>query len=127
MYPQFFQSNPDAAVPEYQTRLGVYPEGCGLNAVDVSWGHDEYLYHVVKDYLPEEGLYMIRYHSCYPIHKEGAYQYLMNAHDREMFRWVDAFNPYDLYSKSDTKPDVEKLKPYYQELIAEFFPRELRW
>ena len=30
-------------------------------------------------------------------------------------------------AKSDTKPDVEKLKPYYQELIAEFFPRELRW
>jgi inositol oxygenase len=32
-----------------------------------------------------------------------------------------------LYSKSHTKPDVEKLKPYYQELIAEFFPPELRW
>ena len=24
--------------------------------VHLSWGHDEYLYHVVKDYLPEEGL-----------------------------------------------------------------------
>jgi inositol oxygenase len=127
VYPKFFQANPDAAVPEYQTPLGIYTEGCGLDAVDISWGHDEYLYHVVKDHLPEEGLYMIRYHSCYPIHKEGAYQYLMNAHDREMFRWVDAFNPYDLYSKGHTKPDVKELKPYYQELIAEFFPQELRW
>jgi len=127
VYPEFFQANADAAVPEYQTPLGVYTEGCGLDAVDISWGHDEYLYHVAKDYLPEQGLYMIRYHSCYPIHKEGAYRHLMNAHDKEMFRWVDAFNPYDLYSKSHTKPDVEKLKPYYQELIAEFFPTEVRW
>ena len=127
VYPEFFRANADAAVPAYQTRLGVYTEACGLDAVDISWGHDEYLYHVVKDYLPEEGLYMIRYHSCYPIHKEGAYPYLMNAHDKEMFRWVDAFNPYDLYSKGHAKPDVEKLKPYYQELIAEYFPPELRW
>jgi inositol oxygenase len=127
VYPDFFRANPDAAVPEYQTRLGVYTEACGLDAVDISWGHDEYLYNVVKDYLPEEGLYMIRYHSCYPIHREGAYQYLMNAHDKEMFRWVDAFNPYDLYSKGHAKPNVEELKPYYQELIAEYFPPELRW
>ena len=28
---------------------------------------------VVKDYLPESALYMIRYHSFYPGHKEGAY------------------------------------------------------
>jgi inositol oxygenase len=127
VYPQYFAANPDAAVPLYQTRLGIYEEGCGLDKVYLSWGHDEYMYQVVKDYLPEEGLYMIRYHSCYPIHKEHAYPYLMSDHDREMFRWVDAFNPYDLYSKSDSKPDTEKLRPFYQELIAEFFPEELRW
>jgi inositol oxygenase len=51
----------------------------------------------------------------------------MNEHDREMFQWVHAFNPYDLYSKGHAKPDEEKLKPYYRELIAEFFPAELRW
>jgi inositol oxygenase len=127
VYQEFFRENADAAVPEYQMRLGVYEEGCGLDAVDISWGHDEYLYHIVKDYLPEEAHYMIRYHSCYPIHKEGAYSYLMNARDREMFQWVHAFNPYDLYSKGHAKPDAEKLKPYYQELIAEYFPAELRW
>ncbi|MBZ5565755.1 MAG: inositol oxygenase, partial [Acidobacteriia bacterium] len=57
---EFFQFNPDVRNPEYQTRLGVYEEGGGLERVDMSWGHDEYLYHVVKDYLPEEALYMIR-------------------------------------------------------------------
>ena len=30
----------------------------------------------------------------------------MNDHDREMFSWVRKFNPYDLYSKSETKPKL---------------------
>jgi len=127
VYPEFFKANPDSAAPQYQTRLGVYEEGCGLDKVDMSWGHDEYLYHVVKDYVPEEGLYMIRYHSFYPGHEDGAYQYLMNDHDQEMFQWVRQFNPYDLYSKSAERPDIDKLRPYYEELIAEYFPPALRW
>ena len=44
-----------------------------------------------------------------------------------MFRWVRAFNPYDLYSKAAERPDVEKLRPYYEELIAEYFPPVLNW
>ena len=48
VYPEFFRDNPDSRVPEYQTRLGVYTEGCGLKNVDLSWGHDEYLYQVVR-------------------------------------------------------------------------------
>ena len=93
----------------------------------ISWGHDEYLYQVTKNYLPQEALYMIRYHSCYAIHREGQYEHLMSAQDREMFEWVRRFNPYDLYSKGHTKPDVAALTPYYQELINEFFPPTLRW
>jgi inositol oxygenase len=127
VYPEFFKANPDSAVRAYQTRTGIYEEGCGLDKVDLSWGHDEYLYHVVKDYLPEEGLYMIRYHSFYPCHREGAYQYLMDAHDKQMFEWVRAFNPYDLYSKSATRPDANTLRPFYQELIGEYFPAQIRW
>ena len=57
---------PTRRCPSTRRRCGIYEEGCGLDNVDLSWGHDEYLYHVVKDYLPEEGLYMIRYHSFYP-------------------------------------------------------------
>ena len=93
----------------------------------LSWGHDEYLYHVVRDYLPEPALYMIRYHSFYAAHREGAYEHLMNGHDKKLFGAVRAFNPYDLYSKGEPKPDVERLKPFYQELIAEYFPPVLRW
>ena len=85
----------------------------------MSWGHDEYMYNVVKDYLPGDALYPIRYHSFYAAHKEGAYGHLMNDHDRKMFEWVRRFNPYDLYSKADQKPDLKTLKPFYEELIAD--------
>ena len=127
VFPEFFAANPDSQVPEYQTRLGLYTENCGLDKVMISWGHDEYLYQVTKNYLPQEALYMIRYHSCYAIHREGQYEHLMNAQDREMFERVRHFNPYDLYSKGHTKPDVAALTPYYQELINEFFPATLSW
>ena len=122
-----FQANADFQNKLYQTELGIYEAGCGLDQVMLSWGHDEYLYHVVKDYLPLPGLYMIRYHSCYPIHHEQAYQALMNQQDRELFVWVNDFNQYDLYTKRDERMDVQALRPYYEELIAEFFPIQIRW
>jgi inositol oxygenase len=127
VFHEFFRDNPDSQVAQYQTKFGVYEPGCGLNNVDVSWGHDEYLYMVTKDYLPEPAQYMIRYHSCYPIHREGAYDYLMNDRDREMFDQVRTFNPYDLYSKADSRVDVGQLRPYYEDLIREYFPEKLRW
>jgi inositol oxygenase len=127
VFPEYFAENPDAAVAEYQTPLGIYERGCGLDGVLMSWGHDEYLYHVVRDYLPDESLYMIRYHSFYAAHREGAYDHLMNDRDREMFHWVRAFNPYDLYTKSHQRPNLAALRPYYEELIAEFLPPVLAW
>lgn len=127
VFPEFFRDNPDSRVPEYQTRLGVYEQGCGLSKVDLSWGHDEYLYQVVKDYLPEEALYMIRYHSFYPWHREGQYGYLMDEKDRAMLPWVQKFNPYDLYSKSAERPRLADVKPFYEELVAEYFPPKIAW
>jgi inositol oxygenase len=125
VYPEFFAENPDSQVPEYQTAAGVYREGCGLDAVHLSWGHDEYLYHMMKPHLPEPALYMIRYHSFYAAHREGQYDHLMTDHDRTMFAWVRAFNPYDLYSKSPTPPKLSELRPNYEDLIAKYLPTEL--
>jgi inositol oxygenase len=127
VFPEFFKDNPDYQVPKYQTSSGVYEPGCGLENVNLSWGHDEYMYHVVKDHLPDEALYMIRYHSFYPWHKEGAYAHLLSEKDRQMLPWVQRFNPYDLYSKATAKPDKDQLRPFYQELIDEYFPAELKW
>ncbi len=127
VFAEFFADNPDARVPQYQTPCGVYEPGCGLRNVRLSWGHDEYLYRVVKDHLPDEALYMIRYHSFYAAHREGAYGHLMDDRDRALFAAVRAFNPYDLYSKGAERPDVARLRPFYEELIAEFFPPVLCW
>ncbi len=127
VYPQYFDANPDSQNPELMTRYGVYDEQCGLDNVNLSWGHDEYLYHVTKKYLPEEAQCMIRYHSWYSAHRELDYQFLMSDHDMQMMDWVRKFNPYDLYSKSAVKPDFDTLKPYYDDLISEFFPKTIKW
>ena len=70
---------------------------------------------------------MIRYHSFYPWHREGAYKHLMNEKDKKLLAAVQAFNPYDLYSKSDEPVDPVKLRPYYEGLIAKFFNPVLDW
>jgi len=127
VFPEFFTDNPDYQIPAYQTACGIYDRNCGLDKVKMSWGHDEYMYHVTKDYLPLEAQYMVRYHSFYAAHKEHGFQHLMNEQDREMFAWVRKFNPYDLYSKGEEKPRVAELKQYYQELIAEYFPVKIKW
>jgi inositol oxygenase len=127
VFHEFFRENPDWNDTRYRTECGIYEPGGGLDQVEMSWGHDEYLYHVVKDYLPEEGLAMIRYHSFYPAHREGEYTHLMNDRDQARMEWVRAFNPYDLYSKGHEPPDVEKLKPFYQDLIREYFPEQIAW
>lgn len=127
VFPEFFEANPDRRNPAYQTANGIYEPHCGLENLELSWGHDEYLYRVMKPYLPEPALAMIRYHSCYPIHREGAYQHLLTDKDEKTLEWVRLFNPYDLYSKSDEKVPLARLKPYYDELINEYFPAKIRW
>ena len=95
----------------------------------MSWGHDEYLYYVAKESstLPEEALYIIRYHSFYALHKESAYDYLLDEYDRQMIPWLKLFNPYDLYSKTNKTVDYSECVPYYQELISRYFPETVRW
>jgi inositol oxygenase len=127
VFPEYFRANPDYRNPLYQTKFGIYEENCGLDRVTMSFGHDGYIYEAMKNYLPMESLYMLRYHSFYAWHRHGAYDYLCNEQDRAMLQWVLKFNPYDLYSKGHTKPDLKQLKPYYDELFAEFFPEKIAW
>ncbi|KAL1914240.1 uncharacterized protein VTP21DRAFT_9080 [Calcarisporiella thermophila] len=127
VYPQWFTRNPDFHDSKLNSKFGIYQPHCGLHNVHMSFGHDEYLYHVTKNYLPEEALYIIRFHSFYAAHREGEYQHLMTEKDKEMLEWVKKFNPYDLYSKNESPPNVEELKPYYLELINEYFPEKIKW
>lgn len=127
VYSEFFSANPDYNNPLYQTKLGVYTQNCGLDNVHMSWGHDEYVYHMMKPYIPESGLYMLRYHSFYAQHRENAYDHLMSEKDHELFKWVRLFNPYDLYSKNPNQKSWEELKPYYRALVAKYLPVNIKF
>lgn len=125
-----FAKNPDLQDPKLNTRQGIYTENCGLDRVLMSWGHDEYLYRVLQanqHSLPEEALYIIRFHSFYPWHSSGAYRYLCNNKDEEMLRWVNEFNQFDLYTKAPDMPDVDALHDYYEGLLRKYVPGKLQW
>eukprot|EP00640_Fibrocapsa_japonica_P003416 CAMPEP_0113939542 /NCGR_PEP_ID=MMETSP1339-20121228/5838_1 /TAXON_ID=94617 /ORGANISM="Fibrocapsa japonica" /LENGTH=309 /DNA_ID=CAMNT_0000943073 /DNA_START=75 /DNA_END=1004 /DNA_ORIENTATION=+ /assembly_acc=CAM_ASM_000762 len=150
VYPDSFAENPDFEHPIYSTKLGIYQEHCGLDKVVMSFGHDEYLYQVLKNScrgegckgsskfsttgggesglgLPLPAMACIRFHSFYPWHKQGGYQYLCNEHDAEMLPWVKIFNKADLYSKADDLVNVEEIREYYDGLICKYLPDTLEW
>ena len=44
-----------------------------------------------------------------------------------MVKWVRAFNRYDSVSKDAPRPNLEELRPFYEDLVQEFFPSPLGW
>jgi len=134
VYPEFFKENPDNKDPRYNTKYGMYEPNCGLSNVLMTYGHDEYIYQVLTGnpcLLPDEALYVLRYHSFYAWHQHNAYDYLCSDKDRQMLFWVKEFQKADLYSKSDKPedlPDPKKLRSYYDGLIKKYFPvQNLKW
>lgn len=125
-----FVDNPDLKDPRYNTKYGQYSPNCGLENVQISWGHDEYLYQVLlanNHHLPDEALHIIRFHSFYPYHGGGAYRHLSNEKDEKILPWIKEFNKFDLYTKAPKMPPVDELRTYYQGLIDQFLPGKLRW
>lgn len=54
---------------------------------------------------------------------------MMDEKNVRMLKAVRAFNPYDLYSKSNEVPKVEGLKGYYRGVIEEFigWDKKTKW
>ena len=131
VFPESFQANPDYNHPIYGSKFGIYKPGCGISNLMLSWGHDEYMYQMLKFNgctLPECGLNMIRLHSFYPWHDKRAYTHFECPEDAETLKWIKEFNKFDLYSKGDALPDVEKLKPYYASLLKKYnIDGKLKW
>ena len=91
-----------------------------------SWGHDEYLYQILiseknPNTLPEEALYIARYHSLYVYHDKGEYMQFQSEKDIKLLPSLKKFNQYDLYSKCDEIIDIVQCKEYYLSLIKKFF------
>ncbi|KAL9883171.1 myo-inositol oxygenase [Glossina fuscipes fuscipes] len=125
-----FQGNPDAENPQYNGKYGMYSPQCGIDNLLMSWGHDEYMYQVLKHNktkLPDIACKIIRFHSFYPWHTGGDYQHLATTEDEETKKWVSIFNRYDLYTKSEKVPDIDALWPYYQNLIDKYLPGVLEF
>lgn len=128
VYPQFFRENPDFTHEVYSTKNGVYVSNCGFDNVTFGFSHDFYLYAVLmenENKLPIEAKRIIRYHSFYPWHQEGAYDHLADQSDWELLPLLKDFQKCDLYSKSEVEIDVEKMLPYYIELIEKYFPNKV--
>ena len=112
---------------KYNTLYGIYEPQCGLDNVLCSWGHDEYLYQILKYNqveLPDEALYIIRFHSLYPYHQGGDYMRFQDDKDKRFLKWLKLFNQYDLYSKSDIKIDEDKMREYYINLINKYIGQD---
>lgn len=124
VYPEFNTLNPDSRHEIYSTALGPYSRGCGLDQVDLAWGHDEYLYQVLSNHrenkIPEAGMVMIRYHSFYPWHTGGSYGQFTNEKDEQYKEWIIDFNKYDLYTKSQKIYALEDVKAYYQPIAEKY-------
>lgn len=125
-YPSFFRFNPNKHNSRMQTLMGIYTPYCGLSSVHMSWGQDEYLYHIVKEHLREEAAFIIRYRSFNALRK-GAYRHLLNQKDKENLQWLNLFHEYVKKGTAIEEFDWVAAKPYYETLVSEFFPPDIDW
>lgn len=134
VYHDELKHSPDAGKVEYSTELGIYQPHCGLENLHIAFGHDEYLYLVLKGNsdthkLPKRYWNMIRFHSFYPWHRQGSYrQFMKGEEDEQVLKDVLELNQHDLYSKEDTDFVLTpEIKTYYSNLLKQYFPEPLRW
>ena len=116
---------------EKHNGLGIYTKECGLNNLILSYGHDEYLFSVLKGNknhkISRKYMDVIRYHSFYPWHTSGEYREFLCENDSEILKNVKKFNEFDLYSKEDSVEITDEIKKYYDQLLEEYFDGELNW
>lgn len=121
VYHNLFKGNPDSG--KYD-KNGIYEPNCGFDNVLMSWGHDEYWARTLEKHetctLPPEAIYVIRYHSFYAWHQEGAYDHLASRTDRDNISLLQTFQKADLYSKTTKKISICSVKPYYDGLMKKY-------
>lgn len=130
IFKEFNTLNMDYSDNKYNTLYGIYKEKHGLSNVYCCFGHDEYLYQLLKYNkvnLPLEAYYMIRFHSLYLWHDKDQYGHLEDEQDKKMKPWVKKFNKYDLYTKEDIETDENILREYYDKIVKKYLPSTIYW
>lgn len=137
---KYFEENPDYNKASYNTMYGIYTEGCGLENVFMSWGHDDYMYLVSKlqsqhlfhvrtsicgyysvsqvakenqTTLPSAGLFIIRYHSFYGMVCSNNESRLIIQHGflfLFFFFWFAALHKSEAYKHLMNDEDRENMK-----------------
>jgi inositol oxygenase len=129
-YNKFNKDHRDHTYHTDHKKNNSYKNNCGLDNCEVSFGHDEYMYYLLKannHKMPLEAEYIIRYHSLYLYHSSESYDYLLNEQDMKMKSVIKEFNKFDLYSKNDTLPIrwTIELKKYYSDLVKKYISDDL--
>ena len=93
----------------------LYEPFCGFEKLNFTISHDYYLYKVLeKTKIPDEGLYLIRFHSFYAFHSPRnnirGYTYYANDKDWKMLPLLKLLQKCDLYSKTR---NINKPNSYY--------------
>lgn len=112
------------------------PHGCGFRKLRFSWSHDEYLARVLErsgTNLPEEAIYMVRFHSFYPWHTPQKhwdveangrpYEEYADEMDKKMLPYLQMLQKADLYSKTRNVPE----RAHYTDLVTKYLPNPLRF
>ena len=125
VYYDTMKNNPDYGKYE---KNGIYRKACGLDNLYLSYGHDEYLYEVLRQnkshLLTQKYLNIIRYHSFYSWHTPRnnirSYTNLASENDWKNLPLLKLFQKNDLYSKTKELPNIKNLEPYYNNLINKY-------
>jgi predicted HD phosphohydrolase len=98
--------------------VGENRDGAGLDDALIRWNHDEFAYQRLKNLIPDDLAWLIRYHS---LEIDGA-RHLMDARDLERTaRLLQPFAHYDHATKSPFTIPRDPLD-LYRDVIEEAFP-----
>lgn len=130
----YHQKSEDFKNINYNTKLGIYKENIGFENIEMTFSHDFYLSEVLNKSihnLPEEAIYIIRFHSFYawhtPKNNHRGYTYLASEKDWFLLPLLKLFQKSDLYSKNHILPNIENIKIYYNNLISKYIPNKINF
>jgi inositol oxygenase len=122
---------PDLPGPQCSCSSSIPEKGCGFASLLFTFGHDEYLYQVLRhnatrrkirlhDVASLDLLYVIRFHSFYPWHQHQAYSEYADETDTVALPLLQQFSRGDLYTKHNQPLDIKDYKSYYDGLMKQY-------